>query len=118
MCATLESVSRNDHVKRQPSSDPKSDTEIDELICDCIDMLLSTLPLEQANIVRRVDVDGERREGVADSLGLSKSTIDARLGSGRQALKERFAEMTQICPKHGLSGCDCTLSTWAGSEGA
>ena len=113
MCATLESVSRNEHVKRQPGSDPTSDTELDELICDCIDILLSTLPHEQANIVRRVDVDGERKEGVAHSLGLSESTIDVRLGCGRQALKERFAEMTRICPKHGLSGCDCTLSNWA-----
>ena len=100
-------------MKHQPSSDPTNDTELDELIRDCIDMLLSTLPLEQANIVRRIDVDGERREGVAHSLGFSESTIDDRLGCGRQALKERFAEMTRICPKHGLSGCDCTLSNWA-----
>ena len=100
-------------MKRQPSSDPTSDTELDELIRDCIDMLLSTLPLEQANIVRRIDVDGARREGVAHGLGRGASTIDDRLGCGRQALKERFAEMTRICPKHGLSGCDCTLSNWA-----
>ena len=97
-------------MKPLTTSDPASDPELDELICDCIDMFLSTLPTEQANILQRVDVDGERTEDVALSLGLSASTMADQLGRGRQALKERFAEMSRICPEHGLAGCDCNLS--------
>ncbi|WP_448325894.1 hypothetical protein [Sulfitobacter sp. M13] len=100
-------------MKRPTISDPASDPELDELICDCIDMFLSTLPTEQANILQRVDVDGERPEDVAPSLGLSASAIADQLGCARQALKERFAEMSRICPEHGLAGCDCDLSNRA-----
>lgn len=97
-------------MKRPTGSNTASDPKLDELICDCIEMFLSTLPPEQAAIVQRVDVDGERPEDVAHSLGLSASTIADQLGCGRQALKERFAEMSRICPEHGLVGCDCDLA--------
>lgn len=94
-------------MKRPTGSDTASDPELDALICDCIDMFLSTLPSEQAEIVQRVDVDGERPEDVAHSLGLSASTMADQLECGRQALKERFTQMSRICPEHGLAGCDC-----------
>ena len=97
-------------MKRPTGSDTVSDPELEELIYDCINMFLSTIPPEQAEIVQRVDVDGERPEDVAHSLGLSASTIADQLGCGRQALKERFAEMSRICPRHGLAGCDCNLA--------
>lgn len=97
-------------MKRPTGSDTVSDPELDALICDCIDMFLSTLPPEQAEIVQRVDVDGEQPEDVAHSLGLSASTMADQLGCGRQALKEQFAEMSRICPEHGLAGCDCDLA--------
>ncbi len=97
-------------MKGQTGSDPASDPELDELICECIDIFLSTLPPEQATILRRVDIDGERPEDVAHSLGLSAKMIADQLGCGRQALKERFAEMSRICPEHGLDGCDCDLA--------
>ena len=97
-------------MKPPTTSDPASDPELDELICDCIDIFLSTLPTEQANILQRVDVDGERPEDVAHSLGLSASTMAEQLGCGRQALKKRFAEMSRICPEHGSDGCDCNLA--------
>jgi len=99
-------------VRRPTGSDTISDPELDELICDCIDMFLSTLPLEQAEIVQRVDVDRERPADVAHSLGLSAGTLAYQIECGRQALKERFAEMSRICPEHGLAGCDCNLAKW------
>jgi DNA-directed RNA polymerase specialized sigma24 family protein len=73
-------------------------------------MFLSTLPPEQAEIVQRAVIDGERPEDVAHSLGLSASMMAYQLGCGRQALKELFAEMSRICPEHGLAGCDCNLA--------
>ncbi len=97
-------------MKRSTGTDAASDPELDELICDCIDVFLSTLPTEEANILQRIDVDGERPEDVARSLGLSASTLAYQLGCGRQALMGRFAEMSRICPEHGLAGCDCNLA--------
>lgn len=96
-------------MKDPPISNPAGDPELDELICDCIEMLLSTLPPIQAEILQRVDIDGERPADVAYRLGSSASMIADQLGCGRQALKERLAEMSRICPEHGLDRCNCNL---------
>ncbi|SFN98107.1 RNA polymerase sigma-70 factor, ECF subfamily [Roseovarius lutimaris] len=93
----------------KPLAYPESarDPELDELICDCLDLLLTTLPPEQANIVQRIDVEGEMPEDVAHTLKLSLSAVTCQLMCGRQTLKERFAAMYLVCPKHGLAACDC-----------
>lgn len=57
MGATPKHLPRNELVKRQITLDPTSDPELNELICDCVDMLLSTPSPDQANIVWRVDFD-------------------------------------------------------------
>ena len=93
------------------NSDPIRDDGLEALICDCLDLFLSTLPPEQANIVRSVDVEGELSQSVADTLGLSLNTVTEHLILGRQALKERSAEMCTICPQRGLAGCDCQLNS-------
>jgi len=96
-------------MKSPCNPDPSRDDELEALICDCLDLLLSTLPPEQANIVRAVDVDGEQPRSVADTQGQSLNAVTQHLALGRQGLKERFAEMCPICPQHGLAGCGCQL---------
>jgi len=86
------------------------DREIDELICDCLDLLLPTLAAEQGEIVRCVDVGGDLPQDVADNLGLSLSTVTGQLAQGRQTLKERFAEMSRICLQHDVTGRECALT--------
>ena len=96
-------------VKLLGNRDPIRDDELEALICDCLDMLLTTLPPEQANVVRAVDVEGASPQSVAESHGLSLSQVTTHLALGRQGLKDRFGEMLMICPQHGLAGCACHL---------
>lgn len=77
------------------------------LICDCFDLLLPSLPPEQANVVRAIDVEGALPQSVAENLGLSLNEVITFLVQGRHGLKDRFGEMHMICPQHGLAGCDC-----------
>ena len=96
-------------MKLPSDPDPMRDDELESLICDCLDLLLSTLPPEQATIVRAVDLEGALPQWVADNHGLSLNEVTRQLALGRQSLTERFGEMQMICPKHGLAGCDCHL---------
>jgi DNA-directed RNA polymerase specialized sigma24 family protein len=89
--------------------EPVRDDELEELICGCLDLLLSTLPPEQANVFRAVDVEGASPQSVAELQALSLKAVTAHLALGRQALKDRFAEMHSVCPEHGLAGCACHL---------
>jgi DNA-directed RNA polymerase specialized sigma24 family protein len=100
-------------VKPPAYPDSARDPELEELICDCLDLLLTTLAPEQANIVRRIDVEGEMPEDVAHTLKLSLSAVTRQLMCGRQTLKDRFAAMYLVCPKHGLAGCDCNQANRA-----
>ena len=52
-------------------------------------------------------------EDVADTLKLSLSAVTRQLMCGRQTLKDRFAAMYLVCPKHGLAGCDCNQANRA-----
>lgn len=87
------------------------DDELEALICDCIDLLLQTLPAEQAQIVRAIDLERASIHSVAEELGLSLSEVTTILISGRRGLKDRFGEMHIICPQHGLAGCNCLLKS-------
>ncbi len=89
--------------------DPVHDDELEALICDCLDLLLPTLPPEQANAVRAIDVEGALPQSVANMLGRSLNEVTTCLDLGRQGLKDRFGEMHMMCPRHGLAGCDCHL---------
>ncbi len=93
----------------QGNPDPIRDDELDALICECLDLLLPTLPPKQAHIVRAVDVEQASPQSVAESHGLNLRDVITDLARGRQSLKDRFGEMLMICPKHGLTGCDCHL---------
>lgn len=96
-------------MKSEGTPGSSQDPELDALICDCLNLLLSTLAPEQAAIVHRVDVGGETPEDIAESLGIRPEVVADQLVRGRVALTERFAQMSRICPEHGLTGCECDL---------
>ena len=45
-------------MKLPGKPDPGHDDELEALICDCIDLLLQSLPPEQAKVVHAIDVEG------------------------------------------------------------
>jgi len=98
------------------TSDPRHDPEIEALIHDCIDFLLSTLPPEQAKIVHAVDIEGASIDMVAQRQNLGIDAVNTLLARGRQGLKNRFGDMYMICPEHSISGCGCHLKGDAKSE--
>ena len=94
-------------MKPPGNPDASRDEELELLIYESIDLLLSTLPMKQARIVRAIDLEGALPQSVADDHGLSLNEVTRQLALGRQSLTDRFGEMLMICPQHGLAVCDC-----------
>ena len=96
-------------VRSPEKPDPVCNDELESLICDCVDLLLPTLPPEQARVVRAIDMEGASPQSVADTVGVKLNEVTTYLVLGRQCLKDRFGDMHMICPQHGLAGCNCHL---------
>ncbi len=88
---------------------PAPDPALDLLVCDCLHLLLPTLPPAQRSLVRRLDIDEEPRARVAADLGVSPGTLAVRLHRARRALRDRLMDKCRTCPWHGFLDCGCEV---------
>jgi RNA polymerase sigma-70 factor (ECF subfamily) len=84
-----------------------TDAELDAAVCACLHPLIATLKPEQAELIRRIDLNEEPHAVVAADLGLSRGHLAVRLHRARQALKQRLVTMCRTCPEHGFLDCNC-----------
>jgi RNA polymerase sigma factor (sigma-70 family) len=87
-------------------------TEAEEMaletqVCQCVQGLLATLPSEQSELLRRVDLEGHRPVDMAEQLGLSANALSVRLHRARKALHARLSEACGTCATHGCLDCSC-----------
>jgi DNA-directed RNA polymerase specialized sigma24 family protein len=74
--------------------------------CACGLGLLKTLPVEQADLIRRVDIDGEEIAAAARRLNVTKNVVSVRLHRSRKRLR---ALLRDACNDKGRNGCaDCS----------
>lgn len=85
----------------------KVEEEIDLIVCACLYKLLPTLLDDYAAIIWRVDLLGEDRANVRNSLELSESAFRVKLHRARQALRDRLEQSCRTCPVHGFLDCGC-----------
>jgi len=102
-------ASRRDQLATEFSNpfDPIQDAEMEKVICDCLALLLPSLPSEQEKILRGVDLDGAAPEEIAAGLGLSPGQASAELRRGRQNVTERIGAMLSLSSDHGQTPCAC-----------
>ena len=83
---------------------------LDELrptVCACLEQLLPTLRPGYANLLDRIDLNGESVSSVAKDLGVTPNNLTVRLHRARQALRKSLEESCGICTKHGCLNCTC-----------
>ncbi|MFD2167158.1 RNA polymerase sigma factor SigZ [Thalassotalea euphylliae] len=56
----------------------------------CIDPFLSAMPTDEADLIRKIDLEGESQKSAAAKLGISYSTYKSRLQKSRAELKLLF----------------------------
>jgi RNA polymerase sigma-70 factor (ECF subfamily) len=76
-------------------------------ICGCVNRLLDTLKPEYAEILRRVDLNGEAVTATAQAIGTTANNATVRLHRARAQLRERLEQTCKMCAKHGCIDCTC-----------
>ncbi len=83
------------------------ETELESTVCACIGGLVPTLKPEYAEMIRRVDLEGETLGSVAEALGVTSNNAGVRLHRARQALRKRLEQTCGTCTHHGCLECTC-----------
>lgn len=99
--AFLQELTVSDH-HLEPSLD-----EAKETVCACLHRLLPGLRGNYAEIIRRIDLEGQSPERVAKELKISRNNLTVRLHRARQALRTSLEDACGICSRHGCLNCAC-----------
>lgn len=78
--------------------------------CACALGLLSRLPPDYAEILRRVDLDDERVIDVARSLGITSDNAAVRLHRARAALRAKLSGCCAVQSLRACFSCDCATA--------
>lgn len=81
--------------------------ELGPTVCACLQQLLPALRPAYAEMIRRIDLQGESPAAVAKELGLSPNNLTVRLHRARQALRAGLEQSCGVCTKHGCLDCTC-----------
>ena len=71
-------------------------------MCDCIEPVLDTMRLDQAGLIRRLDLRGASREAVAAVLGILPYALHVRHHRARRALAAVLLAACVTCPAGGF----------------
>jgi len=87
-------------------------------VCTCVTAILTTLRPVYADILRRVEIDGQALIEASRNLGISANNASVRLLRARRALLERLRATCGACFEHGCLDCFCRLPQAVGSGAA
>jgi RNA polymerase sigma factor (sigma-70 family) len=80
---------------------------IETTLCRCVDALLEGLEPSYADILRRVDLEGEPLRSYAERIGISANNAGVRIHRARKALGRELALACGTCTTHGCLDCSC-----------
>lgn len=81
------------------------EVEAKRQICACFEKMLPTLKPMQAELIRRVELEGEAVAQVASALGLSANNASVMLHRARSELRVRLTDFCGDCAC--LDYCEC-----------
>lgn len=84
--------------------------ELDRVACSCIAELADLLPPEQADALRRIELEGRRVVDYAADAGISESNAGVRVHRARTALRREVTRACGACAEHGCLDCSCRRS--------
>lgn len=76
-------------------------------ICTCLGSVVDTLKPQQAELLRRVDLDGESVQDAAKALGLSANNASVTLHRARKDLRAKLEAFCGDCAADACLDCDC-----------
>jgi RNA polymerase sigma-70 factor (ECF subfamily) len=79
-----------------------------QTVCACLATAVATLPQQQADVLRAVDLDAGDPAAVAARLGITTNNLNVRRHRARQALLAALQATCRLCAAHGCLDCDCS----------
>lgn len=76
-------------------------------VCACLGPLLNRMRPAYADLIRRIDLEGESPAAVAKDLKVTSNNLTVRLHRARQALRTSLEQSCGLCTKHGCLNCTC-----------
>jgi RNA polymerase sigma-70 factor (ECF subfamily) len=76
-------------------------------VCACVEGLLQTLPSDQREILRRVDLEEASPADAAASLGITPGNASVRLHRARKVLRAKLEAVCGACTEHRCLDCRC-----------
>jgi len=76
-------------------------------ICRCVDHVVITLKPAHADLLRRVEIDGESVQSAAHALGLTANNASVTLHRARRDLRAKLEAFCGACAQGACLDCDC-----------
>ncbi len=92
---------------REMESSAALPADVEGELCRCFEALLPDLRPEYAEILRRVDLEGQKSADFARAAGLSANNAMVRLHRARKALRASLERSCRTCAEHGCLDCSC-----------
>jgi RNA polymerase sigma factor (sigma-70 family) len=87
-----------------PESPEKED---EKSICQCVMKLLPEMSEGDAELLRRIDLEGGSATAIATATNERVNTLNVRLLRARRRLREQVERVCRSCATHGCLDCDC-----------
>ena len=116
---TLTDYVRSSHTRERTAEDYHQhlilsgedlEVPVDELqaeACQCVYRLLPGIRHNYAELIRRVDLEGEPPEKISEELGITVKNLAVRLHRARKSLRMTIEQSCGVCSKHGCISCTC-----------
>ena len=96
----------NSKAKEGSEAAPE-DAELEKAVCQCVKDILPTMKGEYADILRKVDLEGEAVSDIAKHENITANNAMVRLHRARKALHGRLVQTCGTCTEHGCLDCHC-----------
>ncbi|GAA5483982.1 RNA polymerase sigma factor [Haloferula sargassicola] len=84
-----------------------ADPEEERVLCCCFERLLPDLPESYAELIRRIDLGGERASDLAAERGSNANALTVQHHRARRRLRDLLEGSCKVCASHGCLDCDC-----------
>lgn len=85
----------------------KDEASLRSTVCECVSALLPSLRPDHADVLRRVELDGDSVAEAARKLGITAGNAAVRVHRARAALAQRLRAVCGACTAHGCVPCSC-----------
>ena len=83
------------------------DPDAERVLCGCFEPLLPSLKPAHAELLRRVDLEGQSVSATANALGMTANHASVTLHRARAELRKKLLEFCGSCAAGACLDCDC-----------